>query len=276
MPRDAFNIVFIQPSGFPHGGVYLDLARLLQFSLESLGHEVEVNFNLFSPNRINIVLGYHMLANVELLRGLRWIPYQLEQLDVHNDTHTRYWLKILAEAKEIWDFDPGNIAYLRSRGIEAVSHVPIGFHPSMRTIVPVEPEIDVLHYGSVSDRREPIFASLLKRCDFKAVFGTYGAYRDDLISRSKIVLNLHQFDDGAPFEQVRVSFLLNNAVCVVCEDANYNPYAEILPTVAYDRLVDRCLELLADESGRRQMADDAGRRFSQMPMTEILSAELHH
>jgi hypothetical protein len=275
MPRDAFNIAIIQPPGFQHAGVFGDLARLLSLSLESLGHDVVVNVNRFSVSRINVLLGYHMLENLEPLRSMRWIPYQIEQLEIHDTTRSQPWLKILAAAREIWDIDPGNIAYLRSRGIEAVTHVPIGFHPSMRTIVPSVPDIDILHYGTIGVRREPIFASLLKQCRLKAMFGTYGAERDNLISRSRIVLNLHQFDCGL-FEQVRVSYLLNNGACVVCEDAPYNPYADSLPTVRLDQLVDRCLELLGDETARRQLADNASSRFSQMPMTEILSRALDH
>jgi hypothetical protein len=275
MPRDAFNIAIIQPPGFQHAGVFRDLAQLLSLSLESLGHDVAINVNRFSVSRINVLLGYHMLDNLEPLRSMRWIPYQLEQLEIHDTTRSQRWLKILAEEKEIWDLDPGNIAYLRSRGIDTVSHVPIGSHPSMRTIVPSAPDIDILHYGTIGVRREPIFASLLKRCRLKAVFGTYGADRDNLISRSRIVLNLHQFDSGL-FEQVRVSYLLNNGACVVCEDAPYNPYADSLPTVRFDQLVDRCLELLRDETARRQLADNASSQFSQMPMTEILSRALEH
>jgi hypothetical protein len=273
MASDAFNIVFIEPPQFRFPGIFNDLAGLLKLSLESLGYSVETNRNRLSPRRINLLLGYHMMSEpvFRLLRGVRWIPYQLEQLKLDEKTPGfDYCLDILAQANEVWDLDLGNIAYLRSKGIEAVRHVPIGFHPSMRTIVPAaNPDIDVLHYGVLGKRRSDILTSLSQKCQLRVGSG-FGADRDRLISRSKIVLNLHRYDGGL-LEQVRISHLLNNGVCVVSEDAHHNPYADILPTVPYDQLIDRCLQLLADDEARRQLAEDSAQRFSRMPMTEILS-----
>jgi hypothetical protein len=281
MFKDQFNIVIVQPPGFSFSAAFDDLAKLLKCSFESLGYHADIRLNAFARRHINIVLGYHMLTDLDGLRGIRWIPYQLEPLKVREDTLTPSCLTVLAQASKVWDYDAENIAYLQSKGIVSAYHVPIGYHPLMQTIVPVKsPDIDVLHYGVIPERRAKVFRSMWERFkldggrqNLNAIVTIFGAERDELISRSRIVLNIHQFDD-APLEQVRLSHLLNNGVCVVSEDAKRGPYADILPTVPYEGLADRCYELLADESARRQLAADIAGKFSRMPMTEILSGVL--
>jgi hypothetical protein len=273
MPTSAFNIVRVEPPGFPYAGVFHDLARLLQLSLASLGHSVNVSVNGFDPGRINIVLNYQTLPDATALRGLRWIPYQLEQLAAHEQTLTPHWLQLLSHAPEIWDFDPGNVAYLQSRGLGPVKLVPLGFHAGLKTIKSIPPgdrEIDVLFYGTLGMRREPILTAVSKRCRLATVFGVYGPVRDELIRRSRIILNIHNYD-AAMFEQLRISYLLNNGCCVVSESSPYNPYAQALPTFEFGQLVDRCLTLVVDEPQRERFAADAARRFEELPMTQFLS-----
>jgi len=101
-----------------------------------------------------------------------------------------------------------------------------------------------------------------------------GPTRDELIARSKVVLNVHSFESPI-FEQVRVSHLLNNGRCVVTEDSPYNPYREMAVTTTYDQIVDRCIELLSNDAERERLAGEGARRFAAMPMQEILSRAIN-
>jgi predicted O-linked N-acetylglucosamine transferase (SPINDLY family) len=265
-PPGRFHIVTMWPPNHPQSATFDDLSRLLQFSLESLGFPVTADLNNFRPDAVNVVLGYHLLKDPI---DAYWIPYQLEQLSVEG-RRTSEWLNILSRAPEIWDYDPENIAYLESQGIRSARHVPIGFHPSLRVISPKPQDIDVLHYGVITERRERLLKVLSHNCRVHATTRAYGQQRNKLIAHSKIVLNLHAYE--APiFEQVRVSFLLNNGACVVTEDSPYNPYRDMAVTCPYDQIVDRCLVLLSNESERRSLAESGATRFKQMPMTDILS-----
>jgi hypothetical protein len=265
--KTPFNIAIVEHPEFRHVAVFHDLARLLSASLQTLGHAVTVQTNRTEGNAVNIVLGYQW---GQAAPGAYWIPFQLEQLSDQNDRLYPQWIQVLRAAPEIWDYDPANIAYLKSQGIENVKHVPLGFHPALRTIPKVPEDIDVLHYGSLTERRRDIIDALRAHCRVEAIFGFYGQKRDSFIARSKIVLNAHLYDSNI-FEQARVSYLLNNGKCVVSEESPYNPYDGMVVTAPYGRLVERCLELLSDEDKRRRIAEEGEKRFHSMPMTETLS-----
>ena len=266
-----FNIVLVEPAQFKHAvAVFHDLVRLLSASLRSLGHSGTAQLNTVEPNAMNLILGYHS-AHAPV--GVPWIPYQLEQLSEGNERLLPHWLEVLRQAPVVWDYDPENIAYLKAHGISNVRHVPIGFHPALRTIPNREKDIDVLHYGSLSDRRRAILNELRKHCRVHHAFAVYGPARDELIARAKIVLNVHLYE-SAIFEQVRVSYLLNNGVCVVSEDSPNNPYSQMIASAPYDRLVARCRELLSDDAQRRRVASEGAELFAGRPMTDILAAAI--
>ena len=80
--------------------------------------------------------------------------------------------------------------------------------------------------------------------------------------------------DAAIFEQVRVSYLLNNSRFVVAEEATDNPYPGMFPAVAYDQLVGTCLHYLDHPDERIRTAREGAEAFSRMPMAEIIRAAL--
>ena len=89
-------------------------------------------------------------------------------------------------------------------------------------------------------------------------FGAYGDPRDALISRAKVVLNIHFYEPGA-FEAVRVCYLLANWKAVVTE---INPgefldpdLSEAVLAVPYGGLVEACKSLVADCSRRRDLEE---------------------
>jgi len=274
----SFNIVTIRrPENQFISAGFRDIGLLLQYALRSLGHQAELQDNVFAPGMPNIVLGYHLLPDAEAIRRHPAIVYQLEQLpDQHQD-----WLKlderktaILKAARAVWDFSPENIAYLAKNGIDGVRHLPFGFHEARQTIVDAETEFDVLFYGVVSPRRKRILDALAGRCRLKTSFGIYGARRDQIIARSKIVLNLRNSAGPSIMEQPRISHLLNNRRFLISENAADNPYGDAIVAVAYDELVDCCLRYRTDGEARRQMAQKGYEYLAQRPMTAYLQAVL--
>jgi predicted O-linked N-acetylglucosamine transferase (SPINDLY family) len=266
--KTRFHVLILEPPEHPYHAAFYEVAHLLELSLRSLGHEVSTAKNVPDPDATNIVLGYQALDRPP---DGSWIPFQLEQLYTH--PRTTKWLEILAHAAQVWDYDPANIEFLRSHGITNVTHVPIGFHPDLRRIVTGPVDIDVLHYGSLTLRRRMILDELAKRCRATSLFNIYGPARDEAIARSKIVLNVHAYE-GSVFEQARVSYLLNNARCVVTEDSLYNPYREMAVSCKYEELIGRCMSLLANDPERQRLAAEAAKKFETIPMTQILAAAL--
>src|SRR5260221_5144180 len=74
------NIVIIKPAGYLHSDALVDIAKLLHYSLQSLGLPSAITYNTFDASAVNIVLGYHLLGSVSQLGSYRTVLYQLEQL----------------------------------------------------------------------------------------------------------------------------------------------------------------------------------------------------
>jgi hypothetical protein len=75
-----------------------------------------------------------------------------------------------------------------------------------RIKIKVVKDIDVLFYGLINDRIAKILGDY--KCsglNIHTSFGIYEKDRDDLIARSKLVLNLHYYDSEI-FEVVRVFY----------------------------------------------------------------------
>jgi SAM-dependent methyltransferase len=161
----------------------------------------------------------------------------------------------------------------------AIVHVPLGFVPELSRIAPQENEdIDVLFYGVINERRAKILRELQEwGLNVVAVTGKYGAERDALIARAKLVLNVH-FYESKILEVSRLSYLLSNRKAVVSEfGADTESDIDVSSAVAavpYEKLVDTCFQLAFDVEARRKLAAKGHEIFSRHNEAEILSTAL--
>ncbi len=274
------QIVVVKPKDYPHAEAFRELAETLEQGLRELGHSVGLGENAFDPRGRNLVLGWHLLTKAEAARLPKGcILYNLEQLDERN-AELRRRLGALAERCEVWDYSQRNIGILREAGFRRpLRHVPIGYAPALTRIRPAAvQDLDVLFYGSVNERRAKVLNDLQAAgLQVHAAFGVYGAQRDALIARAKVVLNLH-FYDTSIFELVRVSYLLANGVPVVAEchgdtevDEDLRDAALLVP---YEGLVEACRDLVGDEGRRRELALRGFERMAARPEAAILRGAL--
>jgi hypothetical protein len=160
----------------------------------------------------------------------------------------------------IWDYSQRNIAVWRKLSPRHPPvHVPIGWAPTLERVASgVDKNIDVLFYGMPSNTRLQLIGDLAA-AGHKTVFacGLYGAARDDLIARSKIVLNINLYDQSRVFEIVRVSYLLGNGKAVVSDVYPESDIdADIREAVAFaplEQIIPTCARLLEDESARSRL-----------------------
>ncbi len=270
----TFNVVHIQPFNVLTTQGHWDVARLVYFSLQSLGHLAALQVNVFDPQAMNIIVGYERLAPEAIPKGAAYIPYQLEQLAVGGTPVTPAMRQVLRGAREIWEYSPQNIPLLKNVGLPPVKLLPLGYHEALATIVPqAQEDIDVLFYGLLNDRRMSILNKLSVQCTARGLQYVYGVQRDAWIARSKVVINIHYYP-AMVAEQVRVSYLLNNRRCVVSESSHYDPLAECCVTIPYEGLVDACLKLVRDPAERERVTTAGAQRFAQLPMTEFLQKVL--
>jgi hypothetical protein len=201
-----------------------------------------------------------------------FVIYQTEQVQ-NTQLMTPAYINTL-RTHEVWDYSLKNIEALEKIGIKA-KYVPVGYMPSMRVIKPAQKDIDILHYGSCNPRRQEILGQLLD-ADLKVVhiFNCYGAKRDAMIARAKIVINIHYYD-SCIFEIFRVSHLMANEACVVSEigddAALEGPYRDAIAMCEYGELVAQCQKLLAaPEQVRREIALQGFNVFKARTQIDIL------
>lgn len=155
-------------------------------------------------------------------------------------------------------------------------HLPISYHPCLSGKINHESPkpIDVLFVGSITERRKKALDDLFKRTpDSVVAFDVYGEKRDELYSQAKIILNMHAYDTKI-FEIVRCSYLMANKMCIVSEVGDDEdieaPYRDGIAFCEYDRLIDKCLELLERPDERERLAETGFEVFSKTSMIENL------
>ena len=270
--KQNFHICFVKPEGYQGSLVFREVLFLLRNSLQSLGYDCTMAGNSLEPDRTNIIVGYHLLGPGDYLKNVRYIPYQLEQLDRDNPWVNDGALDVLEGAETIWDFSNINIRFLKKQELTA-DLVPMGYHKSLEIVPQAEKkDIDVLFYGSINERRKKLLEDLSEKVKLHVVQGSFGEERDALIGRSKIVLNMHYYPTRI-LETVRISYLLNNGCFVISEDADDNPWPELgLVTAPYGKLIDTVTDWLSrsdDLDARRELNyEQFARHYA---MTDILS-----
>ena len=269
-----FAVAVVSPPGYVHSEAFREVAEGLHYALRALGHDSLLTDRLDYDNRHTIVLGSNLLAHYGLEPPTNPILYNLEQVCGGSPWMTPALLALFRRYP-VWDYSQANIGQLAAWHVPQLTHVPVGYVPELTRIAAVPEDIDVLFYGSRSARRHAVLDALRAR-GFRVewLFGVYGAGRDAMIARSKIVINMHLYE-AKVFEIVRVSYLLANSRVVVSEPGT-NPAEDGdlesgIAFAAYDELVDRCVALLGDDSARRELGQRGYRAFAARSQVAILS-----
>ena len=272
-----FHLMHCVPPGFQGPKGYLEVIESVQWALEQLNHEVTYSLNGFHPASTNIIFGAHMLPS-EVLKQLPpdTIVYNCEQGRGLDMREVRPEAKYIAENFRIWDYSSGNLELWKLLGNERPKLVPVGYAPVLSRIPkPLVQDIDIFIYGSAGDKRLNAFEQL-SREGYQVLFasGLFGKARDDLIARSKIVLNINFVDRSRIFEVVRVSYLLANrkaVVAVLDPDTVIEPdlLACVRSTTA-DNLVAVCEELLSNDGYRNQLEELGYEGFAKRDLKQII------
>jgi hypothetical protein len=282
-----FNLVHVVGDGIRGTEAYREVIDAVLWGLRQLGHNATYSVNVCCDQATNILFGAHLLPDLLQNSPADTIYYNLEQIsghpqyDPHNAKDT---VRLIAAKCRIWDYSGANLATWNALNPKhAVKLVPVGYAPVLTRIRNADSQdIDVLIYGVVGEQRLAVFASLghLVNGGLTTVFasGLYGAGRDSLIARSKIVLNVNNIPRAKVFEIVRVSYLLANAKAVVA-DIYPDSYIEediangviFVPTAM---IAKTCWELLADDARRTQLERQGFACITRRDIRLLLAAAL--
>jgi hypothetical protein len=271
-----YSIWIVSPPKYSFGHVFDEVALSLNAAFRALGLEAGI---VREPSRlgdITIVLGCNLLPYVTVPSDKRLVLFNLEQVTPNSTWFTPAYLSLLGRYP-VWDYSERNIAELARLGIQAM-YCGIGYMPELTRIVAAQEDIDVLFVGSLNQRRASVLKQIATQgAIVEARFNIFGALRDTVIARSKIVLNIH-FYESRTFEIVRVSYLLANRKCVVSETGADAPFErQFEPGVAfapYDKLPETCIRLLRNPAERYALARAGFERIVALPQTEYLHRAL--
>lgn len=271
-----YHLMHCVPHPRLHGLVgYREVIDTIKWGLEQLGHEVSYALNRFEPSAINIIFGAHMLPPDFMERLPRnTIVYNFEQMRGLQPQEMRPEMAFLARRFRIWEYSTANMDAWKTLDAVSVHHVPVGYAPILSRIPrAVEQDIDVLIYGVPGPERMEVFHDVAM-AGYTTLFvcGLYGAARDELISRAKLVLNVNLHTHAQIFEVVRVSYLFANRKAVL---ATMHPQTvvdeDIRTAVKFtspENLVNDCAYLI-DNVAARHALEEAGYQCITRPERDI-------
>jgi len=277
-----YHLLHCIPDPRMHGlNGYIEVIQTVKWGLEQLGHQVSYAINNFDSNATNIVFGAQMLP-IEMMMKLPddTIMYNFEQLRGLDASQVKKEILHFAQHFKVWDYSATNMSAWASYGNTNLRIVPICYAPILSRIQkPVNQDIDILIFGLTGKNRLLAFNSL-SRAGLSTVFvsGLYGAARDELISRSKIVLNINLYQHSRIFEIVRVSYLLANRKTVVALlDPDTFVEDDIRPVIKFttlEKIVDDCIHLLTHEDDRIKMENAGFDCIAKRDIRDILKNAL--
>jgi hypothetical protein len=257
-----FNVCFIQPDGFVHSMALIEAAEYCEHQLRRFGHESSLTKNFLSHDGVNIIFGAHI--NPGALHDLKenTIIFNTEQLAEDSVWMNDAYKNIIMN-NYVWDYSQSNLKLIPHENKSLFSFY---YEPKLKRI-PVQPikEWDLIFYGSINERRKKILEELSNRgLKLKTIFGVYGQERDELISRSRAVVNLHYFD-AQLLQQIRIFYPLINQIPVISENYPYfsapDVYRECIFTPGDRRFTDYVVRLIKSEQELEGMAVSKTAKF---------------
>jgi len=217
-----YSIIICEPKGFKHSGVFYEVAELIYFGFKKLNYDCIITTHFNIPDRRQIVLGANLLQLTNIILKEDSIILNLERAG-HDEQFSENYCTLLRKY-EVWDFSWLNIDRINRRyNLKINKCIQLGYTAELNRINLKDfkdRDIDILFCGSLSNRRKAILDEM-SNLNLKIVhlFGVYGKTRDEYISRSKLLLNLHYHEFGS-LEHVRIFYYLSNQCAVLSEKSD--------------------------------------------------------
>ena len=291
-----YNVTLVSPDGYRFAYLLTDTCRLAAYGLRSLGHRCDLTVNTIETGKLNVIVGAHLMKPAEtqamIAAGARYVVVQSEWLapgatrgrivsSFHGDRFEAECRLLFERADAVWEAYEWNAGLLGAWNIppeRIKSYRTIGYHEKMRDVEHrpwAEKDIDVLFFGSITPRRQQVLAALARRFRTLAILDAPAEFRNDLIARAKLNLNLNADERYPHLSLGRVGYLLNNRCAIVSESATTHPEIQaLLECAPYERLVEECAAQLAKGERLDDIASSSYERFKAMPMTEVLRQAL--
>ncbi len=230
---------------------FQDLAQELVTIFQSMGYQAQLTSTISKQNYLDLYIIFGMNDFNSPLTPPNYIVYQLEQTTGQDESkwfNERY-LNYLRKALAVWDYSLINYQNLKKLGIRNIEYVPIQYLRTcdiIKQCAPASKDIDIFFFGSMNDRRQSLITQLQSRgLNVVVKTNVWKAERDELIARSKFVLNIH-FYQHSILETTRLSYLLSNNCHVISESSGDQLldrwHQKYIQFATYDGLADLCCQ----------------------------------
>jgi hypothetical protein len=270
-----------------------DMIRVIAAGLEEAGHLVQYEYTQLLPRPwVNLMFEYFadeaLMASItgqkrvlgdDLVLGLVATEDPEDTISM-GEAGDQKRLDAMTRHIPLFDFIwciPATAPYERMvDGRVPVGLLPMGYCPSLARPSAAIQSNDVLMYGKLNRWRAPVVHSLLERgAQVQGTFGDMPEFmRTNLIQRSKMILDMRRGKVVRYLSQTRVVAALHYgslAVSELFDTTESGRFYRYTVAAEYDRMADRVMELLADDSARQAEADRLRALFAaELPMKKIM------
>ncbi len=233
--------------------VFQELAEELVVGFKLHGYHAKLTSEISTNTYMDLYIIFGMNDYSPEIVPHNYIVYQLEQTTGNDESKwfSERYLNYLRQAMCVWDYSLVNYQNLKKLGIKSIEYVPIQYLSQTDHIIqkaPSDKDIDIFFYGSFNLRRQKIIDDLrIAGLHVVARNNVWKQEREDLIARSKVVINIHYFEHSI-LETTRLSYLLSNNCLIVSEqsqDALLDKWhSKYLKLTSYNDLVSTCVDYI--------------------------------
>lgn len=247
----------------------LYIAKLLQASLKRLW--ISTTIITEEPEEYESKMYIVICPQIFYHMPERYIAFQMEQT-ISSRWLTPEYMDVLRNAYAVLDYSLINIQYFKKNTDmgSMFYYLPVDYLTGNRRAFE-EPQYDVLFYGDVKNaRRKAILEELGKYFKIRVVTEVFGEKLYDEISRARIVLNLHYYDN-AMLETTRLYEALSIGTAVIVSERSVDKKEEERLEGIVDftdvgnikQLKDRIAFWLQNEGQRREKVEENNRRLEE-------------
>lgn len=177
----------------------------------------DYDINNTNENDKYIIL-YNSRGDLKLPNVYIW--YQVEQTKSMN-----FNIHALQNSRIIWDFSIKNYNNYKQLPLHNIYYMPLPFYYNISTeaIDNDSYQYDIFFYGAPNYRRSNILNLLKTKYNIKIGFCVFGDERDNYIKSSKIIINLHYYDE-AVVETARFNEVLKFNKLIISETSSSLKY----------------------------------------------------
>jgi len=196
----------------------------------------------FKEDKDNLLFGVHEVCELFYpYFSPNSIIFNTEQLDFKNEWVNENYISIL-KSYRIFDYCKSNQRWLKDNlRIESKLinfSLPLSKYSKDISIR----DVDILFYGTYTEEREKLYQELLSHFGNKIKilfrYELWGDEKEDLINRSKIILNLHRYETKL-FQIVRVFPLLHTNRIIISEKCSDQDDYNLEEVIFTDNIIDK-------------------------------------